>query len=574
VNAHPWDPTLAQSVQEILNRTAPEEQILRDLIQRLNSDPGLNHIDLINPGLRGGSPVPRAFTAPAWAKASAFISEHSSARGADCHRRAADTEQRETYCRRLSDGYMLKYRNAWAHAFKALQTDPGNNLRELQESISTLAEPNDNPLQNVFDLIDENTQRLPTISCRTSKELAATAMRQRSLVVAQDPEADPARRIAQYFAPLLSYARTPPPPKGTKTPKKKSPSSLPIDDYKSHLTKLLPAIKAAIDNPEQLTPLAESAKRDLDQIVYQIDVGNYGLWREPLKDLLLPPFKQIIVDATDAAAIKLNKDWCDEVILPMRQSLVGRYPFVADSKQNASLAELDKYFHPEKGAIARFRDTHLASRLEISPTGVRARPVALGAERHLTDTLVDFLDDAHKLGILLYDDAQQIGVDLTMLPTCAQLDPSRRNEIHRLTLDLGGGEDDKHSFICSTKNTSRPFRWPGKESEKSPTILLVVGKETGEDKLLQAGAFGLFRLLERRPPRRREHSHTLIAIHPFLKYGDVELEYIPTLRQGGTLFFGFDRTNTRFLAPLRTRALVTPPSQIFREIDFTCGSAP
>lgn len=568
----PWDPKLVSSAKDVLNRTRPEDQVVRAIISSLNDDQSLGAVDLADSWLRKrGSPVERAFTREGWGLAMAQITaEAYPPSGAGCYLDSglADAEDRSKYCRRLREEYARRFVDAWRQAIKDLEIDPGADLQAMEQHLEDLLR--ENSLQEMFAKVHANTQDLDDIPCTTPIETTTRAIpgiSSTSIMPLLTTSAAPkASDVAKRFAPFLAYGAHP------RKASKKSSTRLPLGNYLAHTQELIPQIKKAIASPEQMSVLANDVRSRREQIVTQIEQGRHDEWTEPLKDLLLPPYKTALLLATSEEGSSLNQLWCDEVIVPMRQALGGRYPFAKDAHPHAKLAEVAKIFDPEKGAIAKFRQEHLGSLVAVSASGVRAAPVGPESERHLNAALVAFLDDAHKLGLLLFDEGGQPGVDLTVALTCSQNDLGRGNRVSKLTLKLSDGEEDQHSFICSALGTSQSFHWPAKESKNASTIITAHGSESGVDNSRYAGDFGLFLLLEEDgAPTRLARSHAFTTVIRFQKFGDVEIKFTPGTRQGGSVFFGFDPANTRFLAPMRTHALLEPPSQLFKEIPFSCN---
>ena len=52
----------------------------------------------------------------------------------------------------------------------------------------------------------------------------------------------------------------------------------------------------------------------------------------------------------------LNMVWREQVVSQFRATLAGRYPFDAASSEDASLADVEAFFHPESGVFAAFLD--------------------------------------------------------------------------------------------------------------------------------------------------------------------------------------------------------------------------
>ncbi|WP_035372967.1 type VI secretion system membrane subunit TssM [Pseudoduganella violaceinigra] len=88
----------------------------------------------------------------------------------------------------------------------------------------------------------------------------------------------------------------------------------------------------------------------------QMLVGMSDTQKQAIRPLLVRPLMQtfaVIVQPTEA---EINKVWAAQVLDPFRKDLQAKYPFTADSKQEASNAEIGQVFGPE-GAVAKFFNT-------------------------------------------------------------------------------------------------------------------------------------------------------------------------------------------------------------------------
>ncbi|HRI07588.1 MAG TPA: ImcF-related family protein, partial [Nannocystaceae bacterium] len=576
----PWKSDVAARAQDVLRRAPREEQMVDELIATLNGRSDLDDIRLDGKSLLSGDPVHRAFTRSGWEAAREAISKSADDKGGStCHLGNADSGKKADYCTRIRNRYVDRYKREWARSIKALSIVRGVDLTLLDNRLDDLLRdkvPND-PLGSVFAHVKLHTQGLPEITCGQPSGDESTDT-SGSWWIPKSPQKSDSQKpaiatdLADHFAPLLAYGA----PQDPTPAMKGAPSSLPLDDYHAHLGKLREILKTAADDPQTC---AQEARTRRDQIVQQIERGNHHPWTEALKDLLLPPFNFTIEQCDDEAARSLNQRWCAEVIAPMTQSLVGRYPFVKESRESASVSEISRIFAPSDGAIAKFRDQYLASRLDIGNIEVRAHATAPGQGRRLNPDLVTFLGDARALEHLLFDfESGQLSVDFSVRMDCAQNDDAQRNEISKIRLKLSESAEDQREFICSAKYNTQPIRWPGKLKESDDAVFDFVGRNDihvstdAKNRIVEHGVFGFFRILERRVPPRREANDVVATLHT-LKFGDVVVRIKPSLRLAGSIFFGLDPKGQTYLAPLRTRTIVRPPQQLFADISYTCENS-
>jgi len=98
--------------------------------------------------------------------------------------------------------------------------------------------------------------------------------------------------------------------------------------------------------------LAESLKYVDEQML----VGMTDAQKQAIRPLLVRPLMQtfaVIVRPTEA---EINKVWAAQVLEPFNRTLAVKYPFAADSAQEATDAEIGQIFGPE-GAIAKYFNT-------------------------------------------------------------------------------------------------------------------------------------------------------------------------------------------------------------------------
>lgn len=88
----------------------------------------------------------------------------------------------------------------------------------------------------------------------------------------------------------------------------------------------------------------------------QMLVGMSDQQKQAIRPLLVRPLMQtfaVIVQPTEA---EINKVWAAQVLEPFRKDLQAKYPFAADSRVEASNAEIGQVFGPD-GAVAKFFNT-------------------------------------------------------------------------------------------------------------------------------------------------------------------------------------------------------------------------
>nr|WP_276604245.1 ImcF-related family protein [Nannocystis pusilla] len=560
-----FDDKLVTRTSQILAQLPPEDRVLDRLLEQVNRNPAQGRIDLVGTHVRAGAPVVPAFTRAGWDELGHAI-RGAAYREDDGHwflRNQRAPIDHQEYCFKLRDRYVDRYIDAWRAAVRAVAIDHSADLDKLEQVLRGLSD--NTPLRHVFASVDAHTQHLDPLTCPAPglgisalalyvERNARDARPQTSAVVGQRD----ARDIGDSFARFVGYGVAAAPSRGSRKTDDGGPR--PLDTYHDHLRDLATGLQQARKNSERLPGLTQQAKDIRQQLIAQIDRGEHGRWSDDLRELVLPPLDDLILLGDKDAAGSLNQSWCTTVVQPLRTMLLGRYPFDPEARAQAAVADVTRLFHPVSGEIAKFRDAHLGGFVETSGTSVDARPLGIDADLRLDASVVRFLDDAHKLGLLFHPEDKP-GLDLAVQMTC-------HHNINQLILTVDGGET---RYICALPKP-QSVRWPG-EKDPRGAALVAYGKGGAQDTLPNQGAFALFKLLERGHPRRTAPRHAFTATFDFGKFGAIELGFTPQAVLGGSLVYGFG-ADTRFLAPMRTPSLRSPPQSLFDGVPFSCAGAP
>lgn len=543
------DPALVADVREVLHRRPAERvalaRMLEQIDRRTDASP-VSRTALTTAGaLVGDATIRPAFTRPGWEAFREALraelrarSDHGWVLGPGpshvppSHR-----------CERLRALYVARYEQAWRDFLAALRLRAPSSLPEAASLLQEIAEQA--PLAAIVRAVDEHTQHLTPLGCPGDDRLADLLTRTLTPAPAAAPAPD-APELAAAFTRFVTFAI---PPRAHKSPP-------PLASYHERLAEVRGAVQAAIDNNAELPALQSTlthARRSVDDLIRR---GALGPWADPLDRLLAPPLAGLELLVDNAAGRALGEEWCAAIVRPIEQTIAAHYPFDPDARSDARLDDLTRLFHPTTGELARFRDARLGGFIAVSGNSVRPRELGVAASLHLSPRVVDLLDAAHKLGVLLYpDDAPSLAAELTL--AC---DPS----VHKVILLVDGAE---HTYLCSIDH-SKQIVWPG-EREPRGAALLAHGPAGRRGELPAAGDFGLLRLFERGRPEGRVGAFHLafdLARHGL---GTLRLAVRPRPVRGGDPFFGFD--DGPFLAPFRAPALVRPPHALFAELGSTCA---
>ncbi len=544
------DAQLVVGVREILLRTPQNRALVDKLVAEIDRSniPRVHLQELTNAvRIHGDRDVSPSFTRAGWVAFQSALADLRQ-RGGGEDWVLADYTAGASYqerCEALRHLYAERYIHAWLAFFERLRLDSPGNWSEAVAIIGDLTQHE--PLRDVFRAIHDNTQKLPPISCSEAQALLPS-------VLVPTPPPDPNARnstdIAARFARLTAFA-IPPATAGQAR----------LATYQLLLVGLRPVAEKAKGDPVNEShgagEAATSARSTLKEQVQGANLG--GEWDTRVENLLAPPLDGIGLLARKEIVRNLNQEWCAAVVAPIEQTLAGRYPFAPEARTDVRLDDIKLLFHPETGSIAKFRRDKLRGYVDELANNIEARNNGSDAPLHINRGVVDLLDAAHKLGLLLHRDAE-IGVDMDILMSCERT-------IAKVILSV---DEAEHLYLCSN-DPSRKVHWPGKSADKRRAVLEVKGDSGRDDRKSHFNDFALFRMLEDGQPRRRPGQDSFAVVYDFKRFnlGNLDMVVTPTRTRGGDVFHGFG-PDERFLAPFRASGFGSPPHTLFAEVGFAC----
>lgn len=544
------DDRLVADVREILLRTPQSRALIDKLVAEIDRSniPRVHLQELTNATrIHGDKDVSPSFTRAGWVAFQRALADLRQ-RGGDEDWVLADYTAGGSYqvrCEALRHLYAERYIHAWLAFFERLRLDSPGSWAEAVAITTDLTDHE--PLRDVFRAIHDNTQKLPPITCSEAQALLPSV-----LVPAPplDPNARNSTDIAARFARLTAFAI---PAAAGGQPR--------LTTYQKLLVDLRAAAEKAKGSPineaQSAGEVAASTRSTLKEQVQGANLG--GEWDTRVENLLAPPLEGIGVLARGEIVRSINEEWCAAVVRPIEQTVAGRYPFAAAARGDVRLDDVKLLFHPQTGSIAKFRRDKLGAYVDERANNIDVRNNGSDAPLHINRGVVDLLDAAHKLGILLHRD-DEIGVDMEIRMACEQT-------IAKVILTV---DEIEHPYIC-TIDPTRQIHWPGKSADKRRALLDVSGDSGRNDRKSSPGDFGLFRMLEDGQPRRRPGQDHFAVVYEFKSFnlGDIDMTVTPTPTRGGTVFHGFG-PDGGFLSPFRASGFVAPPHTLFAEVGFTC----
>ncbi len=555
------DATLVAAARESLLRAPQDRTLVDQMIESIHRDrkniPGvdIHHLTTAT-HLHGDVEVRPAFTRPGWLAFRAALDALRARGGVEdwVVPRHVAQEGHRPRCERLRHLYVERYIQAWSSFFERLYLDSPGNWAEAVAITTELTQQE--PLKVAFQTIAEHTQGLPAISCADAPMMPPMLMTIAGRFTPEplNPNARNAADLARRFAALVSFAVPPATTAGSQA----APANSRLASYHQRLTEVRAATEKAAENPTEIPTLNTALSNARSNVHELVQRGNLGDWQDRVGRLLRPPLDGIALLADKERVDTLNREWCDAIVRPIEQTIASKYPFDANAHFDARHDDLKQLFHPETGDIAKFRGEHLRGYVDERGNTIHTRDIGTAATLHLNTRVVDLLDAAHKLGLLLYRDSE-IGVDMSVTMSCQET-------ISKVVLTV---DDAVHQYYCSV-DRSRQIHWPGK-ADKRRGLLEALGTNGRHDNFIREGEFGLVRLFEAGAPKRRAGQSAFSIIFDFKRYnlGMLEMLVEPAPFRGGDLFYGFGGGD-RFLAAFRASGFLSPPHALFAEYGFGC----
>jgi len=172
----------------------------------------------------------------------------------------------------------------------------------------------------------------------------------------------------------------------------------------SELTRALEALgrvgrmmNTLTDSPRKATETARRTLNETSALQSALTTVRNGLTRidgTVRQHLFEAPILNAWASILKSAQEQLNQKWRRDVYRPYQKNLKERYPF-APGAEDASLAEVERFFGPQKGIVAGFRQKELSPFLEegrLEPKTWEGRGIRLSSSTRA------FFDAADRIG--------------------------------------------------------------------------------------------------------------------------------------------------------------------------------
>ena len=368
----------------------------------------------------------------------------------------------------LRSSYFERYARAWIDFMAGLDLESPATLQGAIEQLDVLSQT-DGPFVRLFHTLAKN------VRLKVAEPPLAQAVAEAAGVAVASARREPAvSPVEQQFRGTLAFAF------GDAASSSMSETA-PLHQYIDQLRLLQVALRQlrdhdALPGTEFEAQLAGTA-RSVERLLQPLDKGE----RLALTGLLTGPLRssRSLVRGHDVALV--SDEWRANV-LSRGQRLARYYPFDARAAEHAPLEEFSALLAPKEGALWKFFETHLATRVQDS--GERFVPRASSGSSLLQPAFLRCLDVAREVRDAVF----ATEAALPSVPFAIKLLPAGGN-VSSLSLDVDG----QSAVYKNEPERWQSMKWPGDGSTRGASI--VVSGPGFSDEIRHAGEFGLIRLL-------------------------------------------------------------------------------
>lgn len=400
-----------------------------------------------------------------------------------------ELQNSEVVTRRLRERYFREYASAWKDFLRSVEYRSFGGVRQTSRVLNKLGDPYNSPLLYLLARVSEETTFAGSMAEKAKGQVqdeletraqSKARMRTRTdaggALESSDEEGESVHPVTRQFTGLHRLdaekaASGDAAPSLTRSLQALGRMGSVLDGLVGTPENAMTVAQKVLDGEGELISALRTIRTDLAQI-------DADARRHLFDDTILRVWSTVL----QATQRHLNDRWRRQVYRPYQETLEGRYPF-SKSQQDATLADVERYFHPQRGAIAMFEEQTLRPFLR---KGRRTPKRWEGQGIQLSSEFQRLLDAADRIGQGLFSGGSlQLRFEMTPeIPKGTEDAPSPSQVFIRAH---GTSQDYQMGYQPTTT-----FTWPG---ERGARILLTTrAGELGPKQY--NGAWAWFRLLE------------------------------------------------------------------------------
>ncbi len=284
----------------------------------------------------------------------------------------------------LTHLYKTEYAQEWQRFLQGVNVAPFNDFPQAVQRINRLGDPESSPIkQLVTTLYDQTAWDNPSLLNAGLKRVQSGFVEWfRQTILRQSPsgvtvKVDPSKKVDIPLGPIgKEFGAV------AKLMVAKDGDRSLLREYLERLSKVRTRFNQLSTQGDAgpgvvklMAQTLDSGNSELSEALKFVDeqmlLGMSDSQRQALRPLLVRPLMQSFTVMIGPAESELNRVWHAQVYDPFQRSLAGKYPFSANSRIEATNAEMGKIFGPE-GAIAKFTNDALGTLVvrrgdELSP---------------------------------------------------------------------------------------------------------------------------------------------------------------------------------------------------------------
>lgn len=420
--------------------------------------------------------------------------------------------------------YFQDYVLHWRAFLKSLKLGPAVTPVNMEELLSTLSQT-DSPFLRILEAVDHNTVPEPEgiaklqdtaagLLGKVREKLGLESIGKKFEQAKKDPDtAEFPGGVTIHFLAVHNLIAP------QKDAKEDPPFSLYLAELRKAHQMFRPVLRLETTGPDTKT-LAKSIvageSNDLMQGVIKTDALLQKLdteLRESMLAVLSEPWFMTMRGVLDRTRLDIDRRWGADVFQACQRTIEGKFPF-RSSGEDAVVADVVDFFHPQNGALWRFYQAELKPFVEESGDQL-VRRTWNGVGMPFSDAFMDSLERARFISDGLFTrGSPDLGSVIEVYPYPPQGFAGRT--VSEVRLDIGG----QPLRYRMEPQEWWEMRWPGPMPSAGATLLVQLGTSwiTKEYK----DVWGLFKLMRAGLIETTDHNDVKVSVQWELQSSDAK----------------------------------------------------